>query len=186
MAYASRTLTPAERNYHLHSGKLEFLAVSKRFRDYLYYAPHFTHYSDNSLLSYIMTTPRLDATRIRWISELADFHFTVKYKPGPLNKDADGLSRMSLNYEQLRTHFTEEADPEVIHSNINMAQVLARVGDMSAATCKLDYHKKPEGVPHVSKVYLAKAQDEDSAIFAVKTLVQCGSRPSDGKRKTMS
>jgi len=45
VAYGSRTLTPAEKNYHLHSGKLEFLAlkwaVSERFRDYLYYAKGF-------------------------------------------------------------------------------------------------------------------------------------------------
>ncbi len=27
IAYGSRTLTPAERNYNLHSGKLEFLAL---------------------------------------------------------------------------------------------------------------------------------------------------------------
>lgn len=50
VAYASRTLTPAEQNYHLHSWKLEFLAlkwaVTERFRDYLYYAPHFEVYSD--------------------------------------------------------------------------------------------------------------------------------------------
>ncbi|CAB4013058.1 Retrovirus-related Pol poly from transposon [Paramuricea clavata] len=43
IAYASRTLTQAEKNYHLHTGKLEFLAlkwaVSEQFRDYLYYAP---------------------------------------------------------------------------------------------------------------------------------------------------
>ena len=28
VAYGSRTLTPAKKNYHLHSGKLEFLAPS--------------------------------------------------------------------------------------------------------------------------------------------------------------
>ena len=42
ISYASRTLTPAGKNYHLHSGKLEFLAlkwsVTEKFRDYLYYA----------------------------------------------------------------------------------------------------------------------------------------------------
>lgn len=27
IAYGSRTLTPAEKNYHLHSGKLEFLRL---------------------------------------------------------------------------------------------------------------------------------------------------------------
>lgn len=40
VGYGSRTLSPAERNYHLHSGKLEFLAlkwaVCERFRDYLF------------------------------------------------------------------------------------------------------------------------------------------------------
>ena len=45
VGYGSRTLTPAERNYHLHSGKLEFLAlkwaITDKFRDYLYYAPSF-------------------------------------------------------------------------------------------------------------------------------------------------
>ena len=40
--YGLRTLTPAMRNYNLHSGKLEFLAlkwaVCEKFRDYLFYA----------------------------------------------------------------------------------------------------------------------------------------------------
>ena len=27
ISYASRTLTPAEKNYHLHSGKLEFVVL---------------------------------------------------------------------------------------------------------------------------------------------------------------
>ena len=52
IGYGSRTLTPAERNYHLHSGKLEFLAlkwaICEQFRDYLYYAPSFTVYTDNN------------------------------------------------------------------------------------------------------------------------------------------
>ena len=40
ISYASRTLSPAEKNYYLHSGKLEFLAlnwavVTDKFPDYL-------------------------------------------------------------------------------------------------------------------------------------------------------
>ncbi|KAI3369399.1 hypothetical protein L3Q82_007472 [Scortum barcoo] len=62
IGYGSRTLTPAERNYHLHSGKLEFLAlkwaVCEKFRDYLYYAPHFTVYTDNNPLTYVMSTAK--------------------------------------------------------------------------------------------------------------------------------
>lgn len=46
IAYGSRTLSPAEKNYRFHSGKLEFLAlkwaVCEKFRDYLFSAPNFT------------------------------------------------------------------------------------------------------------------------------------------------
>ena len=49
VGYASRTLTPAETKYHLHSGKLEFLAlkwaITEHFWDYLFYASDFTVYT---------------------------------------------------------------------------------------------------------------------------------------------
>ena len=48
IAYGSCTLTAAERNYHLHSSKLEILAlkraITEQFRDYLYYVPHLWPY----------------------------------------------------------------------------------------------------------------------------------------------
>lgn len=81
IGFGSRTLMPAERNYHLHSGKLEFLAlkwaICDKFRDYLYYAPTFTVYTDNNPLTYILTTARLNAAGHRWVGELADFHFDI-------------------------------------------------------------------------------------------------------------
>jgi hypothetical protein len=88
IGFGSRTLTPAEKNYHLHSGKLEFLnvalkwAVTERFHDYLYYAPYFDIFTDNNPLTYVMTTAKLDAARQRWVAELADYNFKIHYKPG--------------------------------------------------------------------------------------------------------
>ena len=65
IAYASRTLTKAEKNYHLHSGKLEFLAlkwaVTERFRDYLI-GSSCTVYTDNNPLTYVLSTAKLNAT----------------------------------------------------------------------------------------------------------------------------
>ena len=79
VAFAMRTLTPAEMNNHMHSGKLEFLAlkwaISDRFRDYLFNADEFSVYSDSNPRQYILTCPKLDATRLRWVSELAGFNF---------------------------------------------------------------------------------------------------------------
>ena len=93
IAYASRSLTNAEKNYHLHAGKLEFLAlkwaITDQFRDYLYYAPDFTVYTDNNPLTYVLTSARLNATGLRWIGELADFNFNIRNRPGKLSGDAD-------------------------------------------------------------------------------------------------
>ena len=86
ISYASRTLTDTERNYHLHSGKLEFLAlkwsITEKFHDFLKYGPTFTVYTDNNPLTYVLTSAKLNAVGLRWVSELADFNFVIKYRRG--------------------------------------------------------------------------------------------------------
>ena len=71
ISYASRTLTPAEKRYHLHSGKREFLAlkwpICDEFRDLLYYAPSFCVYTDNNPLTYVMKSAKLNATGHHWV-----------------------------------------------------------------------------------------------------------------------
>ena len=118
IVYGSRTLTPAERNYNLHSGKLEFLALkwalSEKFRDYLFYAPHFVVYTDNNPLTYVMSTAKLNAVGHRWVGELADFRFEVKYRPGKANIDADTLSRLPLDIDSYLDSCTQELPRDVI------------------------------------------------------------------------
>ena len=126
IGYGSRTLSPAERNYHLHSGKLEFLvlkwAITDRFRDYLYYAPSFQVFSDNNPLTYILTSARLDATRHRWVSELADYNFSIHYKSGVTNKGADGLSRMPLDISKYMDSCTAMVSPEEFQAVFQLGQ----------------------------------------------------------------
>ena len=78
VAYGSRSLTPAEKNYHLHSRKLEFLAlkwaICDQFRGYLHNAPSFKVYTDNNPLTYVLSSTKSNATALRWIGELADFN----------------------------------------------------------------------------------------------------------------
>lgn len=104
VAYASRALSAAEKNYHLHAGNLEFLAlkwaITDQFRDYLYYCPKFTVFTDNNPLTYFLTSAKLNATGLRWVNELADFHVDVRYRPGKANADADTLSRMPISFEE--------------------------------------------------------------------------------------
>lgn len=130
IAYGSRTLTPPKKNYHMHSGKLEFLAlkwaICERFRDYLFHTPHFEVYTDNNPLTYILTTAKLNATGHRWVAELVDFNFTIKYRPGRCNADADGLSRMPLDIGQYMQLCTEEINQEVISAAVQGVTLLLR------------------------------------------------------------
>ena len=83
VAYGSHALTAHEKNYH--STKLEFLALKwaamEHFKEYLLYQP-FLVKTDNNPLTYIMTTPNLDATGHRWVGALAKFNFQLEHQKG--------------------------------------------------------------------------------------------------------
>ena len=95
IAYASRSLSPSERNYPAH--KLEFLAlkwaITDRVHEYLYGA-EFQVFTDSNPLPYILTTAKLDATGHRWVAALSNYTFSISYKPGRNNTYADALSRI--------------------------------------------------------------------------------------------
>jgi hypothetical protein len=112
VAYVSRALSKAEKNYPAH--KLEFLAlkwsVTEKFRDYLCGA-NFTVHTDNNPLTYVLTTAKLDATGHRWLAALSIFNFKLRYKPGTANIDADILSRLPS-----KTDEHEEIAEDVFHT----------------------------------------------------------------------
>ena len=101
VSFASRTLSPAEKNYFLHSGKLEFLAlkwcITEKFHDYLIHGPAFEVITDNNPLTYVLTSAKLNATGQRWVNQLANFNFSIKYHAGKTHVDADYMSRHPLD-----------------------------------------------------------------------------------------
>ena len=97
IAYASRSVSKAESHYPAH--KLEFLAlkwaVCEKFHEYLYGSNLFEVYTDNNPLTYVLSSAKLDACGQRLVAKLANYNFTVKYKCGLRNVEADALSRIS-------------------------------------------------------------------------------------------
>ena len=93
VAYGSQALTTHEKNYH--STKLEFLAlkqaITEHFKEYLLYQPFLVR-TDNNPLTYIMSTPNLDATRHHWVNALAKYNFWLEYQKGWDNAATDALS----------------------------------------------------------------------------------------------
>ena len=88
--------------------------MCEKFRDYLFYVPHFTIYTDNNPLTYIMGTAKLNAVGHRWVGELSDFQFSIKYRPGKTNIDADTLSLVPLDINNFTSECTEELSQEVV------------------------------------------------------------------------
>lgn len=183
IAYGSRTLTAAERNYHLHSGKLEFLAlkwaVTEKFRDYLYYAPTFTVFTDNNPLTYVLSSAKLNATGCRWVAELADFHFTIRYRPGKENVDADSLSRMPLNIDMMMEQCTEELTSDCVAAT---TQAVETQDSSSSWVCpavnSLQCTESEETHKPFSADEIRQAQQDDKNIGPVMQCVLSDNKPS--------
>ena len=97
VAFGSRALHGVEVNYHITI--LKFLAMKwsiKHFQTYLL-GCHFKVCTDNrsNPLTYFLTSPNMDATKQRWINELAMYNFSLKYQKVKNNTLADGLSMIS-------------------------------------------------------------------------------------------
>ena len=111
VTFGSHSLMPAERNYH--SSKLEFLAlkwgVTEHFREYLAYAP-FKVKTDNNPLTYVLTTPNLDATGHRWVGVLASFEFELEYQRGLEDGVADTFSHVTIQHDHGTVKFLMEGE----------------------------------------------------------------------------
>ncbi len=194
IGYGSRTLSPAEKNYRLHSGKLEFLAlkwaVCEKFRDYLFYAPHFTIYTDNNPLTYVMSTAKLNAVGHRWVGELSEFHFNIKYRPGKSNIDADTLSRIPLDIDSYMETCTGELSQEVLHAAWAGGRA-AQKKDVAwiAALYTSSADVIPQlcsNLPEISHEELAKAQRDDPGIGDIMKLKEKNNVLTDDVRKSVS
>ena len=54
-------------------------------------------YTDNNPLTYVLSLAKRNATGLPWIGDLADFNFTIHYRLGKANINADILSQMALD-----------------------------------------------------------------------------------------
>ena len=183
IGYGSRSLTNAERSYHMHAGKLEFLAlkwaVCDHFRDYLYYAPNFVVYTDNNPLTYVLSTARLNATGHRWVAELSDFNFTIRYRPGKSNGDADALSRLPRHYQELCSKETSTDTIDAVINGITVGKLghSTWITAINANNNQTNHTTSSKTVPLFSDADVLDAQLQDPVISHVLNFKQQGKKP---------
>ena len=94
IAYESRQLKAAEKNYPVHDKELLAMKYALvKFRTHLLGSKPFVIYTDHALLRTATQSPHLSQRMARWLSFFAEYNLKVKYKPGKQNALADALSR---------------------------------------------------------------------------------------------
>lgn len=102
IAYASKKMSSAERNYTANDRELLALVHGlQRFRCYLEGAT-FSVFTDNQVVSHFFTKSKLSRREARWLETLADFNINeLSLKPGRINVLGDALSRIRPEPVQL-------------------------------------------------------------------------------------
>ena len=65
----------------------------------------------------MLSTAKLNSTGLRWVAELANYDFSIKYRKGKKHIDADFLSRNPIEeFEELQ----KETDDEISKEDIDI------------------------------------------------------------------
>lgn len=101
IAYYSRTLNSAEKNYStIEKELLSILDSTKHFRPFLF-GQNFIIETDHNPLVWLYKIKEPNSRLIRWKLKLDEFNFTIIYKKGSDNKVADALSRIEIQNNEL-------------------------------------------------------------------------------------
>ncbi|KAK8941176.1 hypothetical protein KSP39_PZI010028 [Platanthera zijinensis] len=96
IAYTSRQLKEAERNYPTHDLELAAVVFAlKIWRHYLYGA-QCDIFTDHKSLKYIFSQKELNMRQRRWLELIKDYDVDIKYHPSKANVVADALSRKNV------------------------------------------------------------------------------------------
>ena len=186
VAFASRELKGGEPKYH--SSKLEFLAlkwaITEQFREYLQYQP-FTICTDNNPLTYILTTPNLDALGHHWVAALASYNMKLEYLKGSDNKVTDALNRISTQkldektVTELLNYARNGGTPQAETANIHVIEEGERV-DQEVIVRYTQIVKQHKQFRNLANLDWVKAQNKDPVIPQV---VRWINRPRGDHRK---
>ncbi|GFS58529.1 hypothetical protein TNCV_111471 [Trichonephila clavipes] len=159
IAYASRTLTKAEKNYSTtERERLAIVWATNKFRPYIF-GKHFTVVTDHHSLCWLMNLKDPSGRLARWALRLQEHDFDVKYKTGKKHSDADALSRNPVEEE------TETSDKFLaVTTSMNLA--MEQKKDQDLAKLKLlSNSSKNEEFRFIDGILCRKNFDPDGKLW---------------------
>lgn len=163
ICYASRTLNEHELNYStIEKELLAIVWAVKYFRPYLF-GRKFSIHTDHQPLQWLFSIKEPNSRLVRWRLKLEEFDFTIKYKKGANNGNADALSRIKLQvnfFEQFMTSvITEKNGP------INMYRNQIIIRKVGSGSLKIRNQKI---FNNIRKLITAKNFDEATMLLIIK------------------
>ena len=97
VAYASQALTKSHRNYlTTYKELLAVVRMAKVFRPYIYGHAKVLLRTDHRAFLWLQNFKDIEGMLARWLTSLAEYNFTIEYRPGKQHGNADGCSRIPI------------------------------------------------------------------------------------------
>lgn len=174
VAYASRQLNPAERNYSTIERELVAIIFAvRKFRNYIYNSK-FLLITDHAPLLWLKNLKDPSSRLARFSLLLSEYDFEIKHKPGHLHTNADSLTRTRTPPNRLSQNQTvQDSDQEILAS---IAATIEPILDLKRI--QIEQESDPEIKTLIDEVW-AKENKHDNYYLDENTILRLQSRSTD-------
>ena len=165
---AGRKTTKYEKNYHSCKGELAAIIYGLRKFEHILKFRKFVIHTDSKALTYLQTMKKLTGIYFRWLSEIQEYDFEIRHRPGKKNSNCDAMSR--CDHLELPTKEEEEEEEGYIH---RLYSLVRKLEEHSGAIRNL--HRNND---RLTKDNIIREQKRDEILGQVRKWVRTGELPS--------
>ena len=163
--------------------------MCEKFHEYLYGTKPFEVFTDNNPLTYVLTSAKLDACGQRWVAKLANYNFSIKYRCGVSNTEADALSRIKWPEAISEKLDTENGCMDTHVINAILTGAVTKSSLIESVSCSTDVipTELDKNTSKLSNINWMKEQRLDPNLGVIIRLIESGQlfkRKLQGKDST--